>query len=77
MSLKKRKATDLPEGDLPTDYFRKDGTLVHSLTAHALKAIERHVESATRSTDVDDATAREEWLTKLYKGWARARLLEH
>ena len=73
----KRKATDLPEGDLPTDYHREDGVLVHSLTAHALKAIERHVENCQRDHGMSGSDAREDWLTKFYKGWARSRLLEH
>ncbi len=73
----KRKATDLPEGDLPTDYYRKDGILVHSLTAHALHAIERYIEEFAAQNDQSHSDAAEDWLTRFYKGWARARLLEH
>ena len=72
-----RKATDLPEGDLPTDYHRKDGVLVHSLTAHALHAIERYVDQKLQDRSITHVDATEDWLTKFYKGWARARLLEH
>ena len=70
-----RKATDLPEGDLATDVYRADGTLVHSLTAHALQAIERYAQQDRSNRSEHECN--EEWITKFYKGWARARLLEH
>lgn len=70
-----RKATDLPEGDLATDIHRADGVLVHSLTAHALQAIDRYFYRHRASHSEHESN--EEWITKCYKGWARARLLEH
>lgn len=75
----KRKATDLPEGDLPTDYHRQDGTLVHSLTAHTLHAIQRFIDEQKieSAAELNEAELAEDWLTRFYKGWARARLLEH
>jgi hypothetical protein len=73
-----RKATELPEGELPNDYLGANGIVVHSLTAHALFAIDRHkwIESEKYSRDVGgDAVS--DWLDRCWKGWARARLLEH
>lgn len=47
-------ATDLPEGVLDCDHTREDGLVVHSLTAHALCAIDRHkwIESQKAGDDL-------------------------
>ena len=73
-----RKATELPEGELPNDLLGPDGVVIHSLTAHALFAIDRHkwIESEKYNRDVGgDAVTN--WLEYCWKGWSRARLLEH
>ena len=48
---------DLPEGTLSADLCRKDGTMVFSLTAHAIAAAERHVgdDDARLSVIVENA----------------------
>jgi hypothetical protein len=73
-----RKATELPEGPLPTDRAGADGVMVHSLTAHALCAIDRHkwIESEKTGRDLGDA-AMKDWVDRCWKGWTRARLIEH
>jgi hypothetical protein len=73
-----RKATELPEGELATDQRGPDGIMVHSLTAHALCAIDRHkwIESEKYSRDMGKSAVND-WIDRCYKGWARARLLEH
>ena len=76
--MRPRKATELPEGPLPTDRVEQDGVLVHSLTAHAMYAIDRHkwIESEKLGRDVGD-NAVQDWLDRCWKGWTRARLIEH
>jgi hypothetical protein len=76
--MRTRKATELPEGELPNDQLGPDGVMIHSLTAHALFAIDRHkwIESEQRGHDAG-AVAVGEWLEHCWKGWTRARLLEH
>lgn len=73
-----RRVADLPEGRLPIDVERPDGVVVHSLTAHALHAIERHkwIESERAGRDLG-MSAVEDWLQRFWTGWARARLIEH
>lgn len=68
----------LPEGVLPCDRTRDDGVVVHSLTAHALQEMERHkwIESQKARHDVGD-WAYLDWLERCWKGWTRAKLLEH
>lgn len=71
-------AEHLPEGRLPCDRARDDGVLVHSLTAHAIQALERHkwIESQKAGHDVG-TSAYEHWLDHCWKGWTRSKLLEH
>lgn len=73
-----RKATELPEGTLPTDRLGPDGVVVHSLTAHALYAMDRHkwIESEKRGRDVGEPIFKD-WIDCYWKGWTRARLMEH
>jgi hypothetical protein len=73
-----RSATDLPEGELPNDRCGRQGVVVHSLTAHALAAMDRHkwIESEKRGADVG-AGAEADWIERYWKGWTRARLMEH
>ena len=69
---------ELPEGSLPCDRERADGVVVHSLTGHAIQELERHkwIESQKCSRDVgSDAYAH--WLDHCWKGWTRAKLMEH
>jgi hypothetical protein len=70
--------TDLPEGRLPTDRMRPDGGIVHSLTAHALCAIDRHkwIESEKEHHDLG-GSAKRDWIDRYWKGWTRAKLMEH
>ena len=76
--MRARKATELPEGPLPTDRAGSDGVMVHSLTAHALFAIDRHkwIECEQRGSAVGEQAV-QEWLDRCWKGWTRARLIEH
>jgi hypothetical protein len=69
---------DLPEGRLPTDRERPDGVVVHSLTAHALCAMERHkwIESEKAGRDLGDG-ALSDWIDRSWKGYTRAKLMEH
>lgn len=69
---------DMPEGQLPTDRLRPDGVVVHSLTAHALAAMDRHkwIESQHAGRDLGDSAVRD-WLDRYWKGWTRAKLIEH
>jgi hypothetical protein len=69
---------DMPEGQLPADQVRDDGVVVHSLTAHALYAIDRHkwIESERTGRDAGE-TAVGDWIEHHWRGWARARLMEH
>jgi hypothetical protein len=69
---------DLPEGRLPTDWMRPDGVVVHSLTAHALCAMERHkwIESEKAGRDLGD-NALSDWIDRYWKGFTRAKLMEH
>ncbi len=78
MPATSRKATELPEGILPNDRMRDDGEVVHSLTAHAIAAMERHkwIESEKHGRDVGDQ-ALKDWIDRYWKGWTRARLMEH
>ena len=69
---------DLPEGRLLSDRERSDGVVVHSLTAHALMAMERHkwIESEKAGWDVGEPGLRD-WVDRFWKGFVRARLIEH
>jgi hypothetical protein len=69
---------DLPEGRLPTDRVRDDGVVVHSLTAHALAAMERHkwLESEKAGRDLGEASF-SDWIDRFWKGFTRAKLVEH
>ncbi len=69
---------ELPEGLLAADFRRPDGRVVHSLTAHALAAMDRHrwIESEKLGHDVGESAMRE-WVDRYWKGFVRARLLEH
>jgi len=71
-------ATDLPEGVLECDRVHPDGLVVHSLTAHALSAIDRHkwIESQKAGYDLSHAAA-EDWIERYWKGWTRSKLMEH
>lgn len=71
-------ASDLPEGLLPADITRRNGLVVHSLTAHALYAMERHkwIESEKAGHDVGHPALRE-WVDRFWTGHVRARLMEH
>ena len=73
-----RSATELPEGELDCDRRRSDGVVVHSLTAHALSAIDRHkwIESQKAGYDLGQGAA-EDWIERCWKGWARSKLMEH
>lgn len=73
-----RRATELPEGQLVIDRTGDDGVVVYSLTAHALCAIDRHkwIESEKHGRDMD-AWAMKDWIDRCWKGWTRARLIEH
>jgi hypothetical protein len=70
--------TDLPEGRLPADWLRPDGVVVHSLTAHALCAMERHkwIESEKAGHDLGEGAYRD-WVDRFWKGFTRAKLMEH
>jgi hypothetical protein len=72
------RAAELPEGRLPNDYQRTDGVIVHSLTAHALYAIDRHkwIESQKAGRDLGRAAV-DDWLERYWKGWTRSKLMEH
>jgi hypothetical protein len=78
MLHKSPTAVEMPEGQLPADRMRPDGTVVHSLTAHALYAIDRHkwIESEKNGRDLGDSAV-DEWTERYWRGWARARLMEH
>ncbi len=69
---------EISEGQLPADTVLADGTVVHSLTAHALCAMDRHkwIESQKYGHDVGEYCF-EEWIERYWRGFARARLLEH
>lgn len=71
-------AVEMPEGQLPADRVRPDGVVVHSLTAHALYAIDRHkwIESERNGRDLGD-NAVGDWIDRHWRGYARARLMEH
>ena len=71
-------APPLPEGTLCTDQVLADGSVVFSLTAHALAEIERHrwIESEKRGGDIG-TEAYEHWLVHCWKGWVRSKLIEH
>lgn len=71
-------ATDLPEGVLSCDQTLANGMVVHSLTAHALCAIDRHkwIESQQAGFDLGNACA-EDWIEHFWKGWTRSKLMEH
>lgn len=68
----------LPEGVLPTDRHLPDGTVVYSLTAHALAEMERHrwIESERAGHDLGQETYHD-WLRRSWTGWVRACLLQH
>lgn len=76
--LPQRQPEYLPEGHLPCDRVRKDDVVVHSLTAHAIQALERHkwIESQKYGYDIG-YRAFEEWLRHCWGGWTRSKLLEH
>jgi len=69
---------ELPEGELPSDLRADDGTVIYSLTAHALQAMERHkwIESQKVGRDLGRA-AYHHWLEQCWIGWVRSKLLEH
>lgn len=69
---------EITEGPLSTDRVREDGVVIHSLTAHALCAMDRHkwIESQKYSHDVGEASYYD-WIDHYWRGFARARLLEH
>lgn len=71
-------AEPLPEGQLPSDRLRDDGVVVHSLTAHGLVAADRHrwIESEKVGHDLGEGALRD-WVGRHWKGYARARLMEH
>ena len=71
-------AAELPEGLLPPDITRDNGLVVHSLTAHALCAMERHkwIESEKSGRDVGVLALRD-WIDRYWTGHVRARLMEH
>ena len=71
-------AADLPEGLLPPDVARDNGLVVHSLTAHALCAMERHkwIESEKVGRDVGSVALRD-WVDRYWTGHVRSRLMEH
>ncbi len=71
-------AAELPEGLLPPDIVRSNGLVVHSLTAHALCAMERHkwIESEKFGRDIGCVALRE-WIDRYWTGHVRARLMEH
>jgi hypothetical protein len=68
----------LPEGILPADRQRGDGVVVLSLTAHGMAAADRHrwIESEKSGYDLGDHALRD-WVRRHWKGYARARLMEH
>jgi hypothetical protein len=70
--------TDLPEGRIECDLVRADGVTVHSLTGHALCAIDRHkwIESQKSGRDLG-YSAVEDWIERYWKGWTRSKLIEH
>jgi hypothetical protein len=70
--------SEQPEGRLASDQLRTDGVVVHSLTAHALQAMDRHrwIESEHAGHDVGDAVLGD-WVDRYWKGFVRARLIEH
>ena len=72
------KATEIPEGILPSDRQRSDGVVVHSLTAHAIVAMDRHkwIESQQAGHDLGSAAA-VDWVDRYWKGWTRSKLIEH
>lgn len=69
---------ELPEGTLAADDVRGDGVVIHSLTAHALVAMERHkwIESEKAHFDKGDCCLRD-WVDHYWTGFVRARLMEH
>lgn len=69
---------DLPEGPLSADLCRPDGTLVLSLTAHAIAAAERHkwIESEKARRDLGEPSLGD-WVDRFWTGYVRARLMEH
>lgn len=69
---------EVPEGRLPSDRVRPDGVVVHSLTAHALVAMDRHkwIESERAGRDLGNDAAHD-WIDRFWKGWCRAKLIEH
>lgn len=71
-------AAELPEGLLPPDIVRDNGMVVHSLTAHALCAMDRHkwIESEKSGRDVGVLALRD-WIDRYWTGHVRARLMEH
>ena len=71
-------AAELPEGSLPPDITRDNGLVVHSLTAHALCAMDRHkwIESEKSGRDVGVLALRD-WIDRYWTGHVRARLMEH
>ena len=73
-----RLSSELPEGPLPCDRKREDGITVHSLTGHAIQELERHkwIESQKYNRDVGN-DAYNDWLDHCWKGWTRAKLMEH
>ncbi len=70
--------SDLPEGILPADVRRADGLVIHSLTAHALTAMERHkwIESEKSGRDLGIPVLTD-WVDRFWTGFVRARLMEH
>lgn len=68
----------LYEGPLPNDRAREDGTVVHSITAHALCAMERHkwIESEKRGCDLGDS-ALSDWIDRHWRSFVRSKLIEH
>jgi hypothetical protein len=72
------RLSELPEGRLPADWERHDGVVVHSLTAHALESMERHkwIESEKAGRDLGE-TVMLQWLEQYWKGYVRAKLMEH
>ena len=69
---------DLPEGILPIDIVRSDGLVIHSLTAHALAAMERHkwIESEKARSDLGTPSM-SDWVDRYWTGYVRALLIEH
>lgn len=78
ISLRETSVTTLPEGILPADVVRADGLVVHSLTAHAIAAMERHkwIESEKARCDLG-MPAVLDWVDRYWTGFVRARMMEH